>query len=174
MTALFFIAGGVAAISSLMAVTRRNAVHALLYLVTSQLASGVVFFILGAPFAAVLEVIVYAGAIMVLFIFVVIMGNPAGKSGAGNRILTVGSWAGPAFLSLILVIELLYALKAAGPGESGQPMIGPKAVGLTLFGPYALGVELASMMLLAGLAGALHLTGGTGRQKMKEGGKGNE
>jgi NADH-quinone oxidoreductase subunit J len=53
-----------------MAITRLNAMHALLYLMVSLLAVAVVFFTLGAPFVAALEVIIYAGAIMVLFIFV--------------------------------------------------------------------------------------------------------
>ena len=56
-------------------ITRLNAVHALLYLVVSLLAVAMVFFILGAPFVAALEVIIYAGAIMVLFIFVMMMLN---------------------------------------------------------------------------------------------------
>ena len=52
-----------------------NAVHALLYLIVSLLAVAVVFYVLGAPFVAALEVIIYAGAIMVLFVFVVMMLN---------------------------------------------------------------------------------------------------
>ena len=73
MDPLFFMAGGIAVFSSIMVVTRANAVHALLYLVVSLLAAGLIFFTFGAPFAAALEVIVYAGAIMVLFLFVIMM-----------------------------------------------------------------------------------------------------
>ncbi len=69
MTAMFYIAGAVATVSSLAVITRLNVVHALLYLIVSLLSVAVMFLTLGAPFVAALEVIVYAGAIMVLFVF---------------------------------------------------------------------------------------------------------
>jgi NADH-quinone oxidoreductase subunit J len=75
MDVLFYISAAVTIASSVMVITRRNAVHALLYLVTSLLSAAFIFYLLGAPFIAALEVIIYAGAIMVLFIFVVMMLN---------------------------------------------------------------------------------------------------
>ena len=72
---MLYISGFVAIISTLMVITRTNAVHALLYLIVSLLSVALVFFLLGAPFVAALEVIIYAGAIMVLFIFVIMMLN---------------------------------------------------------------------------------------------------
>ena len=69
----FYVAAAIAIVSTVLMITRLNAVHALLYLVVSLLAVATVFFILGAPFVAALEVIIYAGAIMVLFIFVMMM-----------------------------------------------------------------------------------------------------
>jgi NADH-quinone oxidoreductase subunit J len=71
----FYVAGAVAVISTLMMLTRYNAIHALLYLIISLLAVAVVFFTVGAPFIAALEVIIYAGAIMVLFVFAVMLLN---------------------------------------------------------------------------------------------------
>ena len=71
----FYIAAAVAILATVMVITRQNAVHALLYLIVSLLAVAVVFYALGAPFVAALEVIIYAGAIMVLFLFVVMMLN---------------------------------------------------------------------------------------------------
>src|SRR6267154_6345258 len=71
----FYIAAAIAIISTIMVITRFNIIHALLYLVVSFMALAVVFFIMGAPFAAALEVIVYAGAIVVLIIFVIMMLN---------------------------------------------------------------------------------------------------
>ncbi|HYW86024.1 MAG TPA: NADH-quinone oxidoreductase subunit J, partial [Spirochaetia bacterium] len=59
-----------------MVITRRNAVHALLYLVVSLLAVAIIMFLLGAAFVAALEVIIYAGAIMVLFVFVIMLIGP--------------------------------------------------------------------------------------------------
>ena len=77
--------------------TRLNAVHALLYLVVSLLAVAVVFYAFGAPFVAALEVIIYAGAIMVLFVFVVMMLNFGQSATATERSwLTPAMWIGPA------------------------------------------------------------------------------
>ena len=73
MTIAFYIAAAVALLSTVQVIGNQNSVHALLYLVVSFLAIAVVFFLLGAPFAAALEVIVYAGAIMVLLLFVVML-----------------------------------------------------------------------------------------------------
>ena len=75
MDVFFYIAVAIAIFSTIMAISRRNAIHALLYLILSLLAVSVVFYLLSAPFIAALEVIIYAGAIMVLFIFVVMMLN---------------------------------------------------------------------------------------------------
>lgn len=75
MEVTFYIASAVAILATIMVITRFNMVHALLYLVVSFLAIAVIFFVLGAPFIAALEVIVYAGAIVVLIIFVIMMLN---------------------------------------------------------------------------------------------------
>jgi len=153
----FYIAGAVAVISTVVMLTRLNLVHALLYLIVSLLGVAVVFFVLGAAFAAALEAIVYAGAIMVLFVFVVMMLN-IGKHAAEteNQWLTPGIWTGPVILATILIIEVAY-LARGGSAGLGTDALGPKEVGIALFGPYMIGVELASMLLLAGLVGAYHL-----------------
>ena len=72
---LFYVSGSIAVVASLFVVTNKNAVHALLYLVVSLLALAMCFYLLGAPFAAALQIIVYAGAIMVLFVFAVMIFN---------------------------------------------------------------------------------------------------
>jgi NADH-quinone oxidoreductase subunit J len=153
----FYIAGAVAVISTILMVTRLNVVHALLYLIVSLLAVAVVFYVLGAPFVAALEVIIYAGAIMVLFVFVVMMLN-LGEHGAEmeKQWLTPGIWTGPVLLAGILIIEVLYLVRG-GTAGLGTGVVEPKEVGIALFGPYLIGVELASMLLLAGLVGAYHL-----------------
>lgn len=153
----FYIAGGVAVISTVMMLTRLNVAHALLYLIVSLLAVAVDFFTLGAPFAAALEAIVYAGAIMVLFLFVVMMLN-IGRHAADTerKWLTPGIWIGPAILAGILIVEVA-GLSRGAFVEVGTEATGPKEVGIALFGPYLIGVELASMLLLAGLVGAYHL-----------------
>ena len=164
MNILFYVAAGVAVVSTLMVITRLNAVHALLYLVVSLLSAGVIFFALGAPFVAILEVIIYAGAIMVLFVFVVMMlnlGEPAVQQ--ESQWLHPSMWIGPGVLLTILLVELVYMLVAGPHQPVGAASIGAKQVGIVLFGPYVLGVELASMLLLAGLMGAHHLGRRIGR-----------
>ncbi|HUM06557.1 MAG TPA: NADH-quinone oxidoreductase subunit J [Terriglobales bacterium] len=157
MEATFYIAGGVAVFSTVLMLTRLNLVHALLYLIVSLLAVSVVFFVLGAPFAAALEAIVYAGAIMVLFLFVVMILNIGRRAAETERQwLTPGIWTGPVILAGILILEVGYLAAGASAGL-GTNATGTKEVGIALFGPYMIGVELASMLLLAGLVGAYHL-----------------
>ncbi|HSE90875.1 MAG TPA: NADH-quinone oxidoreductase subunit J [Candidatus Binatia bacterium] len=152
----FYISGAVAVIATVLMLTRLNVVHALLYLIVSLLALAVVFYVLGAPFVAALEVIIYAGAIMVLFVFVVMMLN-LGEHGAEmeERWLTPGIWTGPVVLASILIIEVFYLVRGGTAGLGAA--VEPKEVGIALFGPYLIGVELASMLLLAGLVGAYHV-----------------
>lgn len=167
MLTAFYIAGAIAVIATALTITRRHAVHALLYLVLSLLAIAVVFYTIGAPFIAALEVIIYAGAIMVLFIFVVMMLN-LGRAAAEQeaRWQKPGMWIGPAILAAALIAELAYVV-SAGVGTAEANVIGPREVGIALFGPYLIGVELASLLLMAGLVGAYHL-GVRTRQRAEE------
>jgi len=158
MNTLFYITAAVAVLSTIMVITQLNPVHALLYLIVSLLSVALVFFLLGAHFAAALEVIIYAGAIMVLFVFVVMMLNLGPRTIQQERqLLNPRMWLGPSALATVLLAELLYVVAAGGGQPVGVREVGPKAVGLALFGPYLLGVELASLLLLAGLVGAYHL-----------------
>jgi len=158
MNSAFYVAAAVAIISTLMVITRKNVVHALLYLIVSLLSVALVFFILGAPFVAALEVIIYAGAIMVLFVFVIMMLNLGPQSTQQEREwLSPGIWVGPTAMTMILGGELAYVFSLGAGRHAAIGMVTPKQVGIALFGPYVLGVELASMLLLAGLVGAYHL-----------------
>jgi len=158
MEVAFYIAAGVALFATIMAITRMNAVHALLYLAVSLVAVGVVFYTLGAPFVAALELIIYAGAIMVLFIFVVMMLNLGARATEMERSLfDRGAWVGPVVLAVVLAGELVYLALRTETGARAGTMVDSKQVALALYGPYVLGVELASMLLLAGLVGAYHL-----------------
>ena len=167
MEATFYLSGAVAVAATLMVITRASAVHALLYLIVSLLAVAIIFFVLGAPFVAALEVIIYAGAVMVLFVFVIMMLN-LGKAAAvkEREWLSPGMWVGPSILSALLLAELIYILVQnvqdvqgayGGATISSGVVVDSKEVGIALFGPYLLGVELASLLLLAGLVGACHL-----------------
>ncbi|GHN01027.1 NADH-quinone oxidoreductase subunit J [Cytophagales bacterium WSM2-2] len=163
MQTTFYIAGAVAILSTIMVITRFNIIHALLYLVVSFMALSVVFFILGAPFAAALEIIIYAGAIVVLIIFVIMMLNLKAEAiEQEKKWLTPEVYVGPGVLSIILLAELIYIISMGDPGAPSK-VIDVKDVGKSLYGEYILGVELSGMLLMAGIIGAYHL----GRQKKK-------
>jgi NADH-quinone oxidoreductase subunit J len=162
----FYIASAIAVLATIMVITRYNMIHALLYLVVSFLAIAIVFYVLGAPFIAALEVIVYAGAIVVLIIFVIMMLNLKQESVEQEKEwLTKEILIGPAVLSAILLGELVYMISTsgAGTGTLEQPTLDAKAVGISLYGPYIIGVELSGILLMSGIVGAYHL----GRQKKK-------
>ena len=157
MESLFYIAAAIAVAATIAALTRANAAHALIYLIVSLLAVAVLFFLMGAPFAAALEIVIYAGAIMVLFVFVIMMLN-LGEAGIAReqQWLSGRTWIIPGIMAGLLLLELVLALRHAPASTSGIA-VEPKAVGLALFGPYVLAVEIASMLLLAGLVGAYHI-----------------
>lgn len=171
MTVIFYLAAAVAIAATVMVITRLHAVHALLYLIVSLLSVALIFFTLGAPFIAALEVIIYAGAIMVLFVFVVMMLNLGEAAAAQERQwLQPRMWIGPTILSAILTAELVYVLTYGGGQPVGPDVVEPKQVGMALFGPYIIGVELAAMLLLAAMVGAYHL----GRRRTIDRGKETE
>lgn len=160
----FWIPGAVAIAATVAVITRKNASRALVYLVVSLLAVAVIFFMLGAPFAAALEVVVYAGAIVVLFLFVVMMLNLGRTSVERERgWLRPGMWIGPSVLAAVLLVSFVFVFWGTDAKTSGE-MVGPRAVGIALFGPYIIAVELAGFLLLAALVGAWHL----GRRYLEE------
>ena len=161
---LFWVPALVALFSTALVITRKNASRALVYLVISLLAVAVIFFVLGAPFAAALEVVVYAGAIVVLFLFVVMM-LQLGRSSVLREggWLRPNMWVLPGILAFVLLLVMFHALAGAEAKTSGVE-VPPRAVGRELFGPYLLAVELAGFLLLAALVGAYHL----GRRYLEE------
>ena len=152
----FYLSAGVAVAATLLVITHTRAVHALLYLVTSLLAISMCMFSLGAPFAGVLEIIVYAGAIMVLFVFVVMMLNLGTAQEQERQWMKPMTWVGPLLLSAGQMVVFYLALHGIEGTILGEP-ITAKQVGISLYGPYVLAVELASLLLLAGLVAAYHL-----------------
>jgi len=154
---LFYIAAFVAVIATLAVILQTNIVHALIYLILSLLAVAVCFFTLGAPFAAVLEAIVYAGAIMVLFLFVIMMLN-MGQHSLDQERSWMGPkvWVVPAILASVLLAQLLTVISQYDQ-QLALTTVDVMEVSALLFGPYVLAVELASILLLAGLVAAYHL-----------------
>ena len=157
MDIIFYVAAVVAILATVRVISNANPVHALLNLIVSLLAVAVIFFTLGAPFAGMLEVIVYAGAIMVLFVFVVMMLNLGDATVAQERAwLRPKVWILPAILALALFAVLLWALTGMGTHEIPYTVVDAREVGISLFGPYLLAVELASFLRLAAWVAAYH------------------
>ena len=152
MNEVFYISSAVAVVSTLAAVTGVNAVHSLLYLIVSFLAVALVFFTLGAPVIAALEVIIYAGAIMVLFVFVVMILNLGPESvRQEKRWLNRGDVGrARAFLSLCWSRKWSTCCSSNSSELSSGAANRAAGAGRRLFGPYLLGVELASLRAAGG------------------------
>ena len=160
----FYLLAIVAILASLRVITRTNPVHALLNMIVTLLALSGIFFALGAPFAGALEIIVYAGAIMVLFVFVVMMLNLGTQSTLEEESwLASSAWAVPAGLAFIVgltvfsLIGMKHASEEMMPAFIGVEPVTAKMIGAKLFTEYLLLVEIAGFLLLAGLVAAYHL-----------------
>jgi NADH-quinone oxidoreductase subunit J len=160
---MFYFAAALAIVASVKVVTGKNTVHSLLYLVVSLLAVAVCFYLMGAPFAAGLEVIVYAGAILVLFVFAIMMFGlgqdetlNAPKSNSLN-LRSLNLWFGPSIIAIFLLAQMIFAIESSGlQAKLTSNIIDAKKVGILLYGPYLLAVEIASFLLLAGLIAGYH------------------
>jgi NADH-quinone oxidoreductase subunit J len=156
-TLLFYLAASVALISTIAVIVQTNIVHALIYLILSLLAIAVIFYVLGAPFAAMLEAIVYAGAIMVLFLFVIMMLNLGQHTIEEEKQWLSGKvWLSSGVMSAVLLAQFIKVLSSQDMAMSPDT-VSVFEVSALLFGPYVLAVELASILLLAGLISAYHL-----------------
>ena len=163
----FYLLAIITVIATTLAITRRNAVHAVIYLIISFFGTALLFYLLGAPFLAVLEVIIYAGAIMVLFLFIVMMIQirPAAQTWAAS----LKQWL-PAIILGGIAFGLAAAMVFADPGSRPhlEPAVaGPAEFGRFLFQQYWFPVEIASFLLLIALVGALYL--GRGERKFPVG-----
>ncbi|MEO0983842.1 MAG: NADH-quinone oxidoreductase subunit J [Pseudomonadota bacterium] len=147
---------GVAA--SALAATRTNAARAVAFLLASLLALGAAFFALDATFAGALQILVYAGAVVAVFIFVLITVDSSARAidqeGRGMR----QAWPAAALASALILAPLVFAPVPADPPSSVTPST-TKDVGTLLFGPWAIAVEAASFLLLAALIGVRHIGG---------------
>lgn len=141
-----------------MVITRFHPVHALLYLAVSFLSVGMIFLSLGAPFVAALEIIVYAGAIIVLFIFVVMMLNLGRETAQQEKEwLQPKVWVVPSILVLILLAEMIILLFSDNKDIMQVSVVDPRKVALSLYGEYIIAVELTGFLLMAGIVGAAHI-----------------
>ena len=173
MSFAFYLAAGTAIVSTALAITRIHPVTALLWLIVSLLGTAVMMFTLGAPLMAALEVIIYAGAIVVLFIFSVMLVHPDPRRPPAIAPPRPLAWLLPGILAAGLVLELSFL---AGAGEADGParVVGPVEVAAQLYGPYVIAVELAGLLLTAALIAAWHLGRQTGEGEMVGSGRAEE
>jgi NADH-quinone oxidoreductase subunit J len=157
---LFFILGAVAIGSALGMLLSRSAVYAALFLVLNFCTVAVFYIVLNAPFIAMAQVSVYAGAIMVLFLFVIMLLGTRSLPDTGAL-----PWQRPlaVVLALVLAIEAGYLLfvRKVQTGMIPQPVEtfgSPVAVGRALFNQYLLPFEVTSVLLLVAMLGAITLT----------------
>ncbi|MDI6776867.1 MAG: NADH-quinone oxidoreductase subunit J [Syntrophales bacterium] len=160
--------------SSLMMVTRKNPIHSALWLIVSFCTMAVIYLMLNAQFIAVAQVMVYAGAIMMLIIFVIMLVHLE-KDIVSERRFSATKFVG-GFVTVILLLEiLLVSLSYQIPGREGvytpetvDAIGNVKVVGSLLYGQYLFPFEIASILLLVGIVGAVVLVRGrrkTGNEK---------
>jgi NADH-quinone oxidoreductase subunit J len=151
---IFYLLAILILVTTAMAVTRRNLVHAVIYLIFSFFGSAMLFYLFGAPFLAVLEVIIYAGAIMVLFLFVVIMM----KADTGDeRLFALRQWL-PVTVFGLIYIAIGMGIITADPNSRitlKTARAAPRVFGQFIFENHWLSIEIVSLLLLVALAGAL-------------------
>ena len=164
MALLFYISSLVAIVATIMVITRYHPMHALLYLVVSFLGISMIFLSIGAPFVAVLEILLYAGAIIVLLIFVIMMLNLGNETATQEKEwLQPKVWLGPTILALVLLGEMVALLLRGDATEMSVPFVEIKRISISLYREYVIAVELAGFLLMAGIVGAAHI----GKHKKK-------
>ncbi len=160
----FYLFGAVAIVASLLVIAQRNPIYSVLLLIASFGALSGLYVLLDAPFVAVIQIIVYAGAIMVLFLFVVMLLNaPHEETEHDERVhplLRRGPMRFGGLLAAALLVELVWALTKRG-GESGAfpsaAVSSVRDIGRTLFADYAFPFEVTSILILVAMVGAVVL-----------------
>lgn len=162
---IFGILAAVAIISAIMMLASTNAVHAALWLVLNFTTIGVLYLVLGAPFIAMVQITVYAGAIMVLFLFVIMLLGVEQLSGVpGSQRWQIG--IGGALAAIVLVVFALVIIQGnagLGTAVSNSQEITPQMLGLRLFEAYVFPFEVTGILLLTSMIGVVILN--TGKKK---------
>ncbi len=162
-TAIFSYMAAASVVSALLAVTRKNPVHSILWVLALFLHVAGIFLLLGAEFLAAVQVIVYAGAILIFYLFVVMLLDLPGEE-ARPRFgkhwpfaAAVGlSFAALAWLAQVETFDRV-APGAKRMAADGPPLGSLADLGMALFGPFAVPFEIASLLLLAAIVGAVVL-----------------
>lgn len=158
-TVAFYILGAVMIMTTFLAIIQRNAVHAVLYVVNSFFALALMFYLLGAPLVAAWEVIVYAGAIMVLFLFVIMILEVSPAHGDSPNAPVRKQWIPMFLVAVVLAGCTLLLTGIDSTTAQGIPRwyATPRDFGYALFKEYALAVEIASFQLLFAVVGAFYI-----------------
>ena len=158
MAPLFYIFAVLAILAALSVVLQRTPVYSALSLIVVLCSLAVVYLLLGAEFLAVIQVIIYAGAIMVLFVLVIMLLNARQETPSDRSRLA--RWLGAPLL-LVFLGELLFAVWERFPTATTRaaalPDAGPRAVGALLFRSYVLPFEVTSILILVAVLGAVVL-----------------
>ena len=161
---LFWVLATVAIAASILVVAQRNPMYSVMLLIVSFAALSGLYVLLQAPFVAVIQIIIYAGAIMVLFLFVVMLLNaPHEETGQDERLHAFrrpGPFRFGIVLAVALAIELTWALTRNG-GETGAfpgaAVSSVREIGKSLFTEYAFPFEVTSILILVAMVGAVVL-----------------
>lgn len=166
---LFYFFATVAVAASLLVVAQRNPIYSVLLLVASFGALSGLYVLLDAPFVAAIQIIIYAGAIMVLFLFVVMLLNASHEETEYDErvhpLLRPGPMRFGAFLAVMFAVELVWALRQSAGAET-PPAAGDTsvaAIGRALFTTYAFPFEVTSLLILVAMVGAVVLARAGGR-----------
>jgi NADH-quinone oxidoreductase subunit J len=168
---LFWTFAGVMVLASLLVIGQRNPMYSVLLLIVSFGALSGLYVLLDAPFVAAIQIIIYAGAIMVLFLFVVMLLNvPTEDPPTGYQARLLGG-AGPrrfgAVLSTLLVVEFFWALRHLQrtplPTTGSQKAASVFDIGTRLFKQYTFAFEATSVLILVAMVGAIVLARKEGR-----------
>jgi NADH-quinone oxidoreductase subunit J len=159
---LFYVFAAIAVITTLLVVVQSNPVYSVLLLIGSFIGLAGLYVLLNAPFVAVIQIIVYAGAIMVLFLFVVMLLNaPREEVVQSNLIDASGTRAIGGLLAIAFAAELAWALTRSrtlamtSPGERASYSVA--AIGQRIFQEYAFAFEATSILILVAMVGAVTL-----------------
>lgn len=163
---IFYVVSVVVIAATAMAVTRRNLVHAVVYLIFSFFGTAILFYLFGAPLLAALEVIVYAGAMMVLFLFIVMTIDLRAHQ---ELLFPLSQWLPAAGFGMIYLIAGCLAVIGTPEAEAvlKPVMAAPREYALYVFKNHWLSIEIVSLLLLVALVGALHL--GKGKSHAEDG-----
>jgi len=154
---LFYVIAGLLVISSLMVVFLRNVVHCAMALVAALFLIAILFLMLHAPMLGVLQVLVYAGAIMVLFLFVIMFLNPNAVEPRRKLWWGFGSLGALLFAASLAALLVSNGKFLAAPVAVNELFGSPEMLGQSLFTEFVLPFEIASVLLLVAIIGAVVL-----------------